>query len=94
MVSAESSTVLFRLSGQVMGTSMNTVLPCNISHLDLPDKFNKFFTEETEMIRSNVDSMPRGTDSGALLERSHSVSTKYVKQIILKETLILSLIHI
>ena len=46
MVSAESSTVLFRLSGQVMGTSMNTVLPCNISPVDLPDTFNEFFIEQ------------------------------------------------
>ena len=71
----------------MMGTTINTVLPCNISHLDLPDKFNKFFTEETQMMRSNVDSVPRGTDSGALLEHSNSFSTRHVKQIILKETL-------
>ena len=63
IVSANSSKELFRLSGQMTGTSMNTVLPGNISPVNLPSKFNEFFTEKTETIRSNLDSTPRRADS-------------------------------
>ena len=63
IVSANSSTELFRLSGQMLGTSMNTVPPGNISPVNLPSKFNEFFTEKIEMIRSNLDSTPHRADS-------------------------------
>ena len=63
IVSAISFKELFRLSGQMMGSSMNSVLPGNISPVNLPSKFNDFFAEKIETIRSNLDSTPRRADS-------------------------------
>ena len=73
----------------MMGTSMNTVLPGSISPINLPSKFNEFFTEKIEMIRSNLDSTPHRADSviffsGFPLETFHAVISEHVKQIILK----------
>ena len=79
-----------------MSSSMNTVLPGNISPVNLPSKFNEFFAEKTETIRSKLDSTPPRADSvvfvlffrffssGIPLETFHAVSSEHVKKIILK----------
>ena len=65
-----------------MGTSMNTVLPGNISPVNLPSNFNEFFVTTIETIRNNLDSTPRRADSvafsGIPLETFHAVSSGHV----------------
>ena len=82
IVSANSSKELFRLSGQMMGTSMNTVLPGNISPVNLPSNFKEFFVTTIETIRNNLDSTPRRADSvafsGIPLETFHAVNSGHV----------------
>ena len=88
IVSASSSKELIRLSGQMMGTSMNTVLTCHISPWIFPVGSTRSFTEKLETIRINQDSTPRRANSvlfsGIQLETFHAVSSEHVKQIILK----------
>ena len=48
MVNCSSSQEFFRLSVQMMGKFGDTMLPSNISHESLPDKFNEFFVHKIE----------------------------------------------
>lgn len=60
IVSVDFSKELFGLCGQMMGKIMNTVLLCNISTTDLPDKFDA-------TIQNNLDLMPHSADSDFFL---------------------------
>ena len=55
IVNSGSSRELFRFSRQMMGKFGDTMLPSNISPESLPDKFNEFFVNKTEEIRSSFD---------------------------------------
>ena len=46
---------LFHLSSQMMGKFGDTMLPSNISPESLLDKFNEFFVQKIEEIRSSFD---------------------------------------
>ena len=55
IVKCISSRDFFRLSSQMMGKFGDTMLPSNISFESLPDKFNEFFVDKIEEIRSGFD---------------------------------------
>ena len=55
IVNCGTSWELLRISNQMMGKFEDTTLPSNISHESLPDKFNEFFVNKIEVIRSSFD---------------------------------------
>ena len=55
IVNGGSPRELFRLSSQMMGKFGDTMFPSNISHESLSDKFNEFFVNKIQEIRSNFD---------------------------------------
>jgi len=90
ITSAESSRELFKLCNTMLGASTATVLPGNIAHDKLAERFNDFFCEKIVTLRKKLDSYPPAPSStpdppfsGTPLSSFKPVSCDYVKKLLL-----------